>query len=381
MAGIYIHIPFCKRACYYCDFHFSTAFSLKDKLVASLLQEISLQQDYLSGNTVDTIYFGGGTPSILSAKEIDLILSAVAKHHTLGDQPEVTLEANPDDLQHHKLLELKSTAINRLSIGVQSFYEEDLTWMNRAHSAAEAHQALVDALETGFEDITIDLIYGYPQLSMEKWESNINKAIALGIPHLSAYSMTVEPKTALDSFINKGKYPPMDEDQSAQQFVFLMDKLMDKGYEHYEISNFALDGRYARHNSNYWKGVHYLGIGPSAHSYNGLQRSWNVAHNRKYIDQIALGTIPSNQEKLSREDQLNEYIMVSLRTMWGLSIKHIENRFGEPTAADVRQELLPFVKSGHITLGSDDVATLSKAGKLIADHIISELFIPSEEED
>ncbi|MDB5012852.1 MAG: hemN 2, partial [Daejeonella sp.] len=255
-------------------------------MVTSLLSEIVLQKNYLSNQKVETIYFGGGTPSLLSANEIQTLVSTITEHYEVAEDAEITLEANPDDLYPQKVKELKQTLINRFSIGIQSFYEEDLKWMNRAHNSSEAESSIKRVQDAGFENITTDLIYGYPLLENHKWLNNIQKVIEMKIPHISSYSMTVEPATALASFINKGKQQPMNESQSADQLTMLIETLTGAGFEHYEISNFALPGRYSRHNSNYWKGVSYLGIGPSAHSFNGETRQWNVSNNSKYIESI-----------------------------------------------------------------------------------------------
>lgn len=373
MAGIYLHVPFCKQACYYCDFHFSTSIKNKTELLEAMNREIILQKDYLQGATVETIYFGGGTPSLLSHAEIELIMETIHHHHNVAADAEVTLEANPDDLDIKKIIELRRSPVNRLSIGIQSFYEEDLQWMNRAHNAVEAHSALENLLFHGFENITVDLIYGYPLLDNEKWADNIQKVLSLGIPHLSAYGMTVETKTALHSMIAKGKYPPMDEQQSAEQFLFLIDTLTANGYEHYEISNFAKAGRYARHNSNYWKGVPYLGIGPSAHSYNGGQRSWNAANNHKYVQAIAEGILPQESEVLSSIDQLNEYIMVSLRTIWGMELDYIETHFGSDKLLEISRQMSHYIASRHLKQTNGTI-TLTKKGKLMADKIAADLF-------
>ena len=262
MAGIYIHIPFCKQACYYCDFHFSTSMQYKDDMLQALINEIKLQKDYLANETIETIYFGGGTPSVLSADEISLIINTITGLHTVSAEAEITIEANPDDLNKSKLQALRQTDINRFSIGIQSFFDEDLLWMNRVHRAEEAEASVKRAQDIGFENITVDLIYGYPLLSDDKWKQNINRAFELDVPHVSCYSMTVEPQTALASFIKKKKQPAMDDKQSAAQFITLMDAMQTQGFEHYEISNFCKPGHYSRHNSNYWKGYKIPGYRP-----------------------------------------------------------------------------------------------------------------------
>ncbi len=308
MAGIYIHIPFCKKACHYCDFHFSTSPVYKDAMVQALKSEIIQKKEYTGTEQIGTIYFGGGTPSLLSADELKMLIGVITENYPVSSPAEITLEANPDDLNPQKVKELKQTMINRFSIGVQSFFEEDLKWMNRAHNASEAQSSIKRVQDAGFENITADLIYGYPLLSDEKWKFNIRELTGLQIPHISSYSMTVEPATALASFINKGKQKPMDEQQSAQQFEILMDELGEAGFEHYEISNFAKPGWHSRHNSNYWEGVSYIGIGPSAHSFNGDSRQWNIADNMKYIQGVQSGTAPSEVEHLTMENRLNEFV-------------------------------------------------------------------------
>jgi oxygen-independent coproporphyrinogen-3 oxidase len=374
MAGIYLHIPFCKKACHYCDFHFNTSPQYKDQMLQALSQEIDLRKNYLAGETIETIYFGGGTPSLLSADEIQILIGAITDLYEVSPQAEITLEANPDDLNPQKVREFRQTLINRFSIGIQSFFEEDLKWMNRAHTAREAQGSIKRVQDAGFENITADLIYGFPLLSKPKWEHNIQQLIELDIPHISSYSMTVEPATALSSFIKKGEQKPMDEGQSTAQFLILMEQLTEAGFEHYEISNFAKPGLYSKHNSNYWEGVSYLGIGPSAHSFNGESRQWNVSNNSKYIDQIQLKKIPAEMEVLSTENRINEYIMTSLRTSKGMSLQKITEHFGSDYSKEVRNGLDPFADKNWINL-NDQIVTLTTDGKLFADHIASELFI------
>ncbi|RYZ95428.1 MAG: radical SAM family heme chaperone HemW, partial [Sphingobacteriaceae bacterium] len=358
MAGIYLHIPFCKRACHYCDFHFSTSLTYKDELLQAMLTEIRLQKNYLAGETIQTIYFGGGTPSLLHADEINKLLNAITEAHTVSSDAEITLEANPDDLDKAKLQLLRQTPVNRFSIGIQSFYDDDLEWMNRVHRAHEAESAIKRVQDKGFENITVDLIYGYPLLTDAKWKSNIAKVFELDVPHISAYSMTVEPETALASFISKKKQPPMNEEQSAAQFTYLIDAMQQQGFEQYEISNFCKPGHYSQHNSNYWKGVKYLGIGPSAHSFNGEARQWNVANNAKYMQSLAKNTIDAETEILSENNRLNEYIMTSLRTMWGLEL----NRLNQIAAGAADQLLIaaqPFFEK-EWTVKKDNVIYLSQ---------------------
>ncbi|HVV54559.1 MAG TPA: radical SAM family heme chaperone HemW [Mucilaginibacter sp.] len=372
MAGIYIHIPFCKQACYYCDFHFSTSLTYKKELLGALIREISLQKNYLEGETIETIYFGGGTPSLLSGEEISSITDAIEHIHTVSSEAEITLEANPDDLNAERIRSLRNTPINRFSIGVQSFFDEDLAWMNRAHRSVEAESSVKRAQDAGFENITIDLIYGYPLLTDRKWKENLEKASALQIPHLSAYSMTVEPRTALASFIKQKKQPAMNEDQSAAQFMQLMEAMQAQGFEHYEISNFCRPGHYSRHNTSYWKGAKYLGIGPSAHSYNGETRQWNLPNNTKYIQSINKDVIPAEREVLMENDRLNEYIMTSLRTMWGLDLVKL-NSIAAGTSDLLLKAAQAFFEKGWLKQENNKIL-LTQTGKLYADHIASELF-------
>jgi oxygen-independent coproporphyrinogen-3 oxidase len=372
MAGIYIHIPFCKQACHYCDFHFSTSLKYKDELLQALIKEIKLQKDYLAGETIETIYFGGGTPSLLSESEVALIINTITGIHTVATDAEITLEANPDDLDKTKLQLLRHTPINRFSIGLQSFFDDDLQWMNRVHRAAEAEASVKRAQDMGFENLTVDLIYGYPLLTDQKWKFNLDKVFELGVPHISAYSMTVEPQTALASFIRKKKQPAMNDEQSATQFVYMTDAMLLNGFEHYEISNFCKPGFYSRHNSNYWKGIKYLGIGPSAHSYNGEVRQWNIANNTKYIEAIITDKLPAELEVLTEADRLNEYIMTSLRTSWGLDL----DKLNTIAAASADQLLIAadkYFNKEWITK-NNNIIYLTQKGKLYADHIASELF-------
>jgi oxygen-independent coproporphyrinogen-3 oxidase len=372
MAGIYLHIPFCKQACHYCDFHFSTSPQYKDEMVQTLITELKLQKNYLDKETIETIYFGGGTPSVLSADEISLILNTITELHTVASGAEITLEANPDDLDHSKLAGLRQTPVNRFSIGVQSFFDDDLAWMNRVHRGQEAEAAIKRAQDAGFENITADLIYGYPLLTDAKWQHNLQQMFALNIPHISAYSMTVEPQTALASFISKKKQPPMSEQQSAAQFTYMLDAMQQNGFEQYEISNFCKPGLYSRHNSNYWRGVKYLGVGPSAHSFNGETRQWNVANNAKYIQSIIKNTVPADVEVLSETDRLNEYIMTSLRTIWGLDLDKLDN-IAPGASNDVLIAATPYFDTEKL-VENGRVLTLTAAGKLYADAIAADLF-------
>lgn len=306
MSGIYIHIPFCKQACYYCDFHFSTSLKKKEELLEALVKEIQLRKDELN-QPIETIYFGGGTPSLLTNKELELLISEVYNNFNVIQSPEITLEANPDDLTNKRISELSNTQINRLSIGIQSFFEDDLISMNRAHNTEEARACLEQAT-TYFDNITIDLIYGIPNMSLEKWDKNLQLAFNFGVNHISSYALTVEPKTALDTFIRKGDYPPINESLALQHFNYLVTETEREGFVHYEISNFGKPSYFSKHNTSYWQGKSYLGIGPSAHSFIGNQRSWNVANNTRYIKSIQQNELPLEVEILSKKIDLTNIL-------------------------------------------------------------------------
>lgn len=374
MAGIYLHIPFCKQACHYCNFHFSTSLTYKEEMLQALQAEMKLQQNYLGDALIETIYLGGGTPSLLNQTEISRLLEALEKTFPQQALKEVTLEANPDDLTKDYLRALKHTAVNRLSIGIQSFREADLRYMNRAHNAAQADYAIKAAQDAGFDNLSIDLIYGTPGLADSDWRRNIQTALNLHIPHISSYALTVEPRTALAHQIAKGKTQAPGEEQAAGQFALLMDQLITAGYDHYEISNFALPGKHAWHNTNYWRGAHYLGLGPSAHSFDGQSRQWNVAHNNQYLHRILKEhKVPHEREQLSENDQYNEYLMTSLRTMWGCDLDHIKIVFGPEALRQLLSQAGVFITKGHM-LHKEDRLLLSHAGKLMADGIAAALF-------
>ncbi len=379
-AGIYLHVPFCKQACHYCDFHFSTSMKQKEAVLAAMHEELELRaaQGFLPKGQIDSIYFGGGTPSLLEPSEIYGFLDHISRLFDCSETREITLEANPDDLSLAKIRGLKAAGINRLSVGVQSFYDEDLIWMNRAHRAEEALTTLKAIQEAGISNITADLIYGFPLLDDQKWASNVGTMIDLGIPHISAYSMTVEPRTALGAFVSKGKEPAMDEEQSARQFEYLMDTLKTAGYDHYEISNWAMPGHQAVHNANYWKGNAYLGIGPSAHSFSGRERSWNIRNNSLYVKSLESGQIPYESETLTERDRLNEYIMTALRTSRGFDLAWVESEFGEIFSLnELRHTLKGLEGKGWIlrTEEGEQRFALSSTGKLLADRIASDLFM------
>jgi len=373
MSGIYIHIPFCKKACHYCDFHFSTSLKYADEMVDAICKEIKMKKDRISGQ-VGSIYLGGGTPSILSQAALQKIFDAVNQTFSVDANAEITIETNPDDLTAQKLKELKQLPVNRFSVGIQSFFNEDLIWMNRAHNAEEAEDCIKRSQDAGFENLTLDLIYGYPLLTDAKWLDNISKAINLQVPHISAYALTVEPRTALAHAIKNKKQSPVNDNQSAAQFVILMDKLIEADFEHYEISNFAKPGCYAVHNTNYWKGVNYIGIGPSAHGFDGQNRYMNPANNSLYIEKLESSKLPEIVEELSLKDRFNEYVMTSLRTMWGTDLQKIKADFGKDFLEETRYNLRSFEDKDWLLIDGDKIK-LSRNGKLFADHIASELFI------
>ncbi len=383
MSGLYLHIPFCKQACHYCNFHFSTSLKYKGEMVAALLREMEWRKDYLDGAALRSIYFGGGTPSLLSDEELQLIFEKIYKLFEVEPDAEITLEANPDDLMVAKLMALRQTPVNRLSIGIQSFFEADLRFMNRAHTAKEAKDCIENALSVGFQNLTVDLIYGAPTTPDTHWEANLQTVFDYQIPHVSCYALTVEPKTALDHFIKTGKTPAVDEEQAARQFETLMRLMRAQGYEHYEISNFAKPGHYARHNSSYWLGAPYLGIGPAAHSFNGSSRQWNIAHNANYLKTIAenhaLGYYPPQLfeiESLTPAQRYNEYIMTSLRTNWGCNVLHIKN-IQEKFETYFLHHVQPYLRSGLI-INDKTVFFLTDQGRLLADKIATELFWEDE---
>jgi oxygen-independent coproporphyrinogen-3 oxidase len=372
MSGIYIHIPFCKQACHYCDFHFSTSLKKKAELVAAICKELVLRKDEIKGE-VQTIYFGGGTPSLLTLEELEQILDVVTSNFSISEDPEITLEANPDDLTKDVILQLAKSPINRLSIGVQSFFEEDLKLMNRAHNASEAMSSIKEALRY-FDNISIDLIYGIPGMSKERWQDNLNIALSLKVPHLSCYALTVEPRTALETFIKKGIVPPVEDDVAEEHYKLLVTASEAAGYENYEFSNFSIEGYHSQNNTAYWQEKPYLGIGPSAHSYDGDTRSWNINNNTKYIKSIQAGSLPIEREILSKKDKFNEYIMTGLRTKWGVSLEKIENDFGR-TFHDYLLEQVEEPLSNKLLFIEKNVLKVTKNGKFLSDGIASSLFL------
>jgi len=373
MSGIYIHIPFCKQACHYCDFHFSTSLKKKDELISALIKELELRKETLQNQPIETIYFGGGTPSLLTNEELSMLINEVYNNFNVIDNPEITLEANPDDLPSKRLNELTNTRINRLSIGIQSFFEDDLQSMNRAHNSEEAKECLSMATRY-FNNITIDLIYGIPNMSVEKWNENLQTAFKFGVNHISSYALTVEPKTALDSFIKKGTYPPMDEELALKHFNYLITETKKQGFVHYEISNFGKPNYFSKHNTSYWQGKPYLGIGPSAHSFNENKRSWNVANNTRYIKSIQQNELPSTVEILSEKDRFNEYIMTGLRTIWGISLNKIETDFGMEFKQHLLNSIKIYLESSSLEIIEDHI-TATQKGKFLIDGIASDLFM------
>ncbi len=373
MAGIYIHIPFCKQACHYCDFHFSTSMKYKTEMVEALAVEITMRKNESADEKIETIYFGGGTPSVLTNDEIIFLINKVYAEYDVVENPEITLEANPDDLSPERIVELSKTPINRLSIGIQSFFEEDLKMMNRAHNAEEATKCL-EAATKYFDNISIDLIYGIPGMSLEKWEQNIDKALSFGVPHISTYALTVEPRTALFRMIKEGTIEAPKDEVAQEHFAFLMDKLREQGFIHYEISNFAKEGYFSQNNSSYWLGKKYIGIGPSAHSYDGKSRSWNIPNNIKYIKGINSNQRDFEEEILSKQDLYNETIMTGLRTIWGISLETIQNNFGIDVSNYLKDRSQKFCDDGLLVLENGILKTTSK-GKFLSDGIASDLFL------
>ena len=376
MAGIYIHIPFCKQACHYCDFHFSTSMKKKDEMVLALAKELQLRKDEFQYDAefpcIETIYFGGGTPSVLNVEDIQLLIDTVRQDYPVSQNPEITLEANPDDLSEENLKAFAAIGINRLSIGIQSFFEEDLKLMHRAHDSVQAKKCLEFATRY-FDNISLDLIYGIPGMTNERWQQNIETALSFGIPHISSYALTVEPKTALNKLIQTGKVAAPKDEVAQEHFLILVETLEAKGFLHYELSNFGKENYFSRNNSAYWLGKKYLGIGPSAHSYDGVSRSWNVANNALYLKAIQNGELPREVELLSQEDRYNEYIMTGLRTIWGVSLVRIEQEFGPDYLNYLKQQSQKFISDGLLII-TDGILKPTLKGKFLTDGIASDLF-------
>ena len=374
MSGIYVHIPFCRQACTYCDFHFSTSLQSVDRMIASLEKEIILRKNYLLNEDVETIYFGGGTPSLIETSFINRLMRVIRKEYNVSTDAEVTVEANPDDLTIEKCEQLYSAGVNRLSIGIQSFSDADLKFMNRAHNSKQALTSVKNARLAGFKNISIDLIYGIKQSEPGQWENNLNMALNLGVEHLSCYALTIEPRTALADMIRKKKVAPPDDEKTISEFEKLMDSAAVGGFEHYEISNFARDKKYSKHNTSYWQRKKYLGIGPSAHSYNGMSRQWNVSNNQVYIRSLTENIIPFEIEELSESNKFNEYVLTSLRTIWGIDILLVDSEFGQLRKGELLKQIQKFINEGMI-ISSGNNFILTKEGKFFADRIASEMFV------
>ena len=374
MAGIYIHIPFCRKKCFYCDFYKTTAVSQKPLFLRVLRDEIRIQQNYLAGETVETVYFGGGTPSVLSQPELKGILDLLYFHFSISNTAEITVEANPDDLSLTYLHELRESGVNRLSIGIQSFSEEALKRMNRRHTVEQALQSVRDAWQSGFRDISIDLIYGLPGLTLEQWQQNLNMALELPANHLSAYHLTYHEGTRFHQWLKNGQLAELPEEESLEQFDRLVRMTGEAGFEQYEISNFALNGAYSRHNTSYWNGSKYLGLGPSAHSYDGISRQWNVSDIYRYSRAIQNGSLNFEREVLTEKDRLNDYLITRLRTKWGISLRDISRDFGETAARQTEISAHSYLQSGLLQQHGD-VITLSRNGIMVSDEIMLALVV------
>lgn len=372
MSGIYLHIPFCKKACHYCNFHFSTSLKLKEAMIQAMIKEIDLRHQELHNRHLQSIYFGGGTPSILETKDLTALFETLEQYFTWDESTEITLEANPDDITKTRLNEWKKIGINRLSIGIQSFNDEELQWMNRSHNAAEALNCVHLSQDAGIHNLTIDLIYGSPFCTERLWNTHIDKALELNVPHISAYNLTVEENTALHHFVKSGKSPDISTAESERQFLNLMDRLEKRGFVHYEISNFGQPDYWAIHNSNYWKGAHYLGIGPSAHSYDGVMRKNNIAHNPKYIECLLSGKTAYDIEVLEAATLYNEAVMTGLRTIWGVDYRRLKN-IDLRIADYFLKQIEPFIMNNWVN-EKDSTYTLTREGKLWADKIAVDLF-------
>ncbi len=373
MSGIYIHIPFCKQACHYCDFHFSTSMKKKAEMVTALAKEMKMRKTEFDDVVIETIYFGGGTPSLLTIEDLRFLIDEVYSNYNVVANPEITIEANPDDLSKERIVELSNIRINRLSIGIQSFFEDDLKMMNRAHNSEEAKECLKIATQY-FDNISIDLIYGISGMSNEKWLQNIEMALSYNVPHISSYALTVEPKTALHSFIQKGIISQPEDEVAQEHFHILVDKLTENGFIHYELSNFGRENYFSKNNSSYWLGKKYIGIGPSAHSYDGEKRGWNVSNNALYIKSISDNKVPIETETLTKTDRYNEYIMTGLRTIWGISLDRIAAEFGESYLNYLNQQAAKYIEDKLLCV-NENILRTTKNGKFLSDGIASDLFL------
>lgn len=372
MKGVYFHIPFCRHACHYCDFHFSTSMKKKDEMILALANEIKMRKNEFKNEIVETIYFGGGTPSILQIADLKFLIETVYDNYSIIEYPEITLEANPDDLSENRIIEFSKTKINRLSIGIQSFFEDDLKLMNRAHNAEEAKKCLEMATQH-FDNISLDLIYGIPGMTNDLWKKNIEIALSFGIPHISSYALTVEPKTALQKLIQKGAIEKPNDEEAQEHFSILVELLEANDFINYELSNFGKANYFSKNNSSYWLGKKYIGIGPSSHSYNGISRSWNVTNNSLYIKAIQENQLPNEVEILTITDRYNEYIMTGLRTIWGVSLDKIETEFGSTYLDYLMKQVQKFLND-ELVIIKDNVLKPTKKGKFLTDGIASDLF-------
>lgn len=372
MSGIYLHIPFCKKACHYCNFHFSTSMRHADKMIAAIHAELQLRKKETQ-RPVETIYFGGGTPSVLSKEHIVGMLDQVHQHYDVIQSPEITLEANPDDLTLEYMQALQEAGINRLSIGIQSFHDSELKLMNRAHNASQALSSVTLAKKE-FDNVSIDLLFGNPNTTLDDWKRNLDHALQLEVPHISSYALTLEPKTALERFVDKGVVSLLDENVVEAQFHHLVDTLTQAGYDHYELSSFGKPGYHSQNNTGYWQGKTYLGIGPSAHGFDGNQRYWNVSNNASYMQQITKGELPQTIEKLSVVDIFNESIMIGLRASWGVSLQAMENKLGLRYRQHLEDQAKRFMDEGLLHIENNALKTTRK-GAFLADGISAELFL------
>lgn len=372
MAGLYLHIPFCRKACIYCDFHFSTSLSAKDRMIAAMQEEIKIQVDFFGKKSLQSIYFGGGTPSVLTEKDIQSLIETIHKFYDVNVDAEITLEANPDDLTNEKIMQLSKSSINRLSIGVQSFRNQDLKLMNRSHNAQQAENSIKNAQDLGLTNISLDLIYAQPNMPNPIWVEQIEKAIQLDVPHISSYALTVEPKTVLQHKINNGEIKEVADFVAAEQFHLLVDSLHNADFEHYEVSNFAKKGHRAVHNSAYWQGLNYLGIGPSAHSFKKGERLWNVSNNSLYIKALEKGELAQEGESLSLKDQYNEWLMISLRTIEGLELNELKTTFGK-LESQFKEEVIPLIDAGKLEQNEERI-WIPKKWRFHSDGIAAALF-------
>jgi len=374
MAGLYVHIPFCRQKCHYCNFYSLATTKHHSQIIRAIIHELEIRKTYLRGEKLSTIYFGGGTPSLFQAQTLASIIEKATKVFGIDKNAEITVEANPDDINERWLSDLQKTDVNRLSIGVQSFDDKDLKYLNRTHTAARAEDSIKQALDHGFDNLSIDLIYGSPMLDDGAWSENISKAMLTEVPHISAYALTVEPGTALDHFIRKGKYKPVDDANAARQFNMILKELDAAGFEHYEISNFCRPGQYSKHNTSYWFGEKYIGVGPSAHSYDEKSRQWNVSNLKSYIASVDKSEVDFEREILSTSQKFNEYLMTAIRTLWGIDLEKVKTDFGEDLLGHLLNEAQPYLENNQIKLSQKKI-TLTNKGKFFADGIAAGMFV------